>query len=469
VRAIIYCRVSSDQTGDFRSVESQEAECRAVCERNGWDVAEVLVDNDRGASRYSTKDRPEYKRLAKILKPGDVLVTWEASRAQRDLTAYVTLRDLCAERGVFWSYSGKLHDLTQGDARFSTGLDALLAEREAEQIRERVLRGKRAAAVDGRPAGRPPYGYRRQLDPETGKTVNWVIDPVTGPIVKDVIRRTLAGESLWSIVRDLEARGVPAPRVQKNAAKSWRPQRLRVTISSPTYAGVRTHQGKVIGKGTWQALITPEEHERLLAIFADPARRMTTHRGSEPRHLLSGIATCGECGSPVRFFGPKSMTPTYLCEGASCVRRRSDLVDMLVEETVIKRLSKLDAIALFAKKNDDEIAEALAHADTLKVRLASFVDKAADGELSATALAAVEKKLQPQIDAAEAKARANVTDPLVAKLVGPDAREKWEQFTVPDRRIVVQRLLTVKILRATKGNTRRFDPRDVDIRWRRAQ
>src|ERR1700687_5300489 len=61
-------------------------------------------------SRYSTKDRPEYKKLAKILKPGDVLVTWEASRAQRDLAAYVTLRDLCAERGVLLSYSGRTYD-----------------------------------------------------------------------------------------------------------------------------------------------------------------------------------------------------------------------------------------------------------------------------------------------------------------------------------------------------------------------
>ena len=466
MRAIVYCRVSSDQTGEFRSVESQEAECRAVCERNGWKVADVLVDNDRGASRYSTKDRPEYKKLAKILKPGDVLVTWEASRAQRDLTAYVTLRDLCAERGVFWSYSGKLHDLTQGDSRFSTGLDALLAEREAEQIRERVLRGKRAAAVEGRPAGRPPYGYRRQLDPETGKTVNWVIDPVTGPIVKDVIRRTLAGESLWSIVRDLEAQGVPAPQVQKNAAKSWRPQRLRVTISSPSYAGLRTHQGTVIGKGSWEAMISPDEHERLVAILSDPARR-STHQGPEPRHLLSGIATCGQCGSPMRFFGPKSMrTPTYLCEGASCVRRRSDLVDLLVTETIIERLERPDAVALFAEQGNDEMADALAHADTLKTRLAGFIDKAVAGEISNASFAQIEAKLLPQIAAAEAKARSTVTSPLVAELAGPDAREKWEALSVKDRRTVVQSLLDVKILKARKGNTRRFDPEDIEVTWR---
>ena len=66
--------------------------------------------------------------------------------------------------------------------------------------RERVLRGKRAVAVAGRPAGRPPYGYRRAIDPTTGKTDTWAIDEATGPIVKEVIGPTLAGESLWAIV-----------------------------------------------------------------------------------------------------------------------------------------------------------------------------------------------------------------------------------------------------------------------------
>ena len=83
------------------------------------------------------------------------------------------------------------------------------------------MRGKRTAAAAGRPAGRPPYGYRRQINPTTGKTDGWVIDENDGPIVAEVIRRTLAGESLWAIVRDLEARGMPAPQVQKNSVKAW--------------------------------------------------------------------------------------------------------------------------------------------------------------------------------------------------------------------------------------------------------
>src|SRR5687767_4299556 len=111
MRAVIYCRVSSDRRHG-RSVAEQEAECRAECERNGWNVVEVLQDNDRSASRHARKPRPQWERAKALISSGgaDVLVTWEASRAQRDLRAYTDLRELCAGAKVLWSYSGETYD-----------------------------------------------------------------------------------------------------------------------------------------------------------------------------------------------------------------------------------------------------------------------------------------------------------------------------------------------------------------------
>lgn len=451
---------------------SQEEECRAICEREGWEVADVLVDNDRGASRWSGKSRPEYQRLAEVLRQGDVLVTWEASRAGRDLDAYLALRTLCADRGVLWSYSGRTKDLSKGKDRFETGLDALLAEREAEDTRERVLRGKRAAAMSGRPAGRPPYGYRRRIDPSTGKTDGWLVDEHEGQVVKEVVGRTLAGESLWSIVRDFNERSVPAPTTQKNAAGAWRPQRLRVMISSPTYAGLRQHRGEVLvsqGRkvhGEWTALISEDDHDRILAIFSDPARATSTHRGIEPRHLLTGLAVCAECGGTMRFFGPKSLkTPRYICAEGSCVGRRADYVDALVVETLMERLSRRDAAITFASDGHGEAKEHLAEAETLRMRLSEFVDAAARGDVSASSLAGIEARLLPQIEAAEAGARAAIPSPLVASLVGREPRERWAGMTVKDRRTVVASLMDITILRSSVG-TRRFSPDDVEIAWR---
>lgn len=63
-----------------------------MCERNGWPVAEVLTDNDRSATRFAAKDHPQYARLSEVLRPGDVLVVWEPSRAGRPMDHYVDRR-----------------------------------------------------------------------------------------------------------------------------------------------------------------------------------------------------------------------------------------------------------------------------------------------------------------------------------------------------------------------------------------
>ncbi|MEW1933072.1 recombinase family protein [Rhodococcus sp. NPDC079359] len=453
MRAIIYCRVSSDQTGKAKSVADQERECRAVCEREGWAVAEVLTDNDRGASRWSTKDRPAYRRLAEVLQPGDVLVLWEASRASRDLAAYVLLRDLCASRGVKWCVSGKLLDPNSGDDRFGSGLDALLAEREAEQIRERVLRGKRSAALEGRPNGRLPYGYRRQFNQDTGKTERWVHDPATAPVVVEIIERFLAGESLHAVARDLQARQVPPP----SEGVPWRAQRIRTMISSPTYAGLRAQHGQVIGQGTWDALVSEETHHRVLGILADPARR--TSAGPGVKHLLTGIATCGVCGSGMRFFGPKSLkSPTYLCAENSCVRRRAQLVDDYVELKMIALLEDHDIAPV------DDVANGIlvAEIERQRRRLDHFVQQLADEQITDESFHKLEKAINTKISAATAKLRRATSSPLTSRISGPNAAAHWAQLDIPDRRQAIREHLSVTILPSSVG-TRQFSIDDVRV------
>jgi hypothetical protein len=53
VRAAIYVRISSDRTGAGLGVARQEEDCRALCERLGWQVVRVYPDND--VSAYSGK------------------------------------------------------------------------------------------------------------------------------------------------------------------------------------------------------------------------------------------------------------------------------------------------------------------------------------------------------------------------------------------------------------------------------
>lgn len=396
--------------------------------------------------------RPAYQRLAEVLEPGDVLVMWEASRAQRDLDAYVALRKLCAERKVLWSYSGRTFDLQRGDDRFTTGLDALLAEREAEDIRGRVLRAQRANAEQGLAHGRIPFGYVAERDEHTGQIINRVPDCETAPIVREMARRFLAGEPIRSITRDLNDREIPT----STGSGPWRTRMVTRILKSPTYAGLRTHLGHT-RPGVWEALISIEDHERLVSLLQDPTRR--TQRGMEPKHLLTGIARCGECKS--KLWRLKSGgNSAYTCMDNRCVSRKMKPVDMLVTEVVLKKLEKVSCPAAL---EDPRVEEALRTARELRARLDGFTDKAADGELSPAALARLEARLLPQIKTAERIANSNVS-PEVAELVGPNARRRWIDMSVPGRRNVVNSLVDVQIHPAPRGKL--FRPEFVEVTWR---
>ena len=123
---------------------------------------QALTDNDRSATRYATKERPEYARLRTVLAPGDVLVVWEPSRAGRSLDHDAGPAAASAlERGVLLSYRGRLFDLNDGDDRFSTtGIDAVVGEKQAEDTRKQILRAESANLAAGRPHGKLLYGYR---------------------------------------------------------------------------------------------------------------------------------------------------------------------------------------------------------------------------------------------------------------------------------------------------------------------
>jgi site-specific DNA recombinase len=118
LRAAIYTRVSSDPNDRGRSVEEQEVECRRWIEREGWDLIEpVYCDNDRSASRYARRARPDWQRLTEDLARGriDVLVVWEISRTTRDRVVWAALVESCLDRDVKLCIDGRLHDLADPD------------------------------------------------------------------------------------------------------------------------------------------------------------------------------------------------------------------------------------------------------------------------------------------------------------------------------------------------------------------
>src|SRR3954447_23762852 len=94
--AAIYARISRDREGAGLGVERQEADCRALAKRLGWEVVAVYVDND--ISAYSGKPRPQYRAMLDAVRARQVqgIVAWHSDRLHRrptELEEFITLAE----------------------------------------------------------------------------------------------------------------------------------------------------------------------------------------------------------------------------------------------------------------------------------------------------------------------------------------------------------------------------------------
>ncbi|WP_186763304.1 recombinase family protein [Lentzea tibetensis] len=443
LRALVYARASADKE---KSVEDQADECLEFCEEEQFEVIKVLRENERSASRYATKERPEFKKVLAAMRAGqvDVLVTWENSRAHRDLAVYVELRQICEEFNVLWAYGGEVYDMHDPADRQATAQDAVRSESESDGISTRVARGVRRRAKKGLWHGALQYGYKREYDPDTGTVLRQVVDPVTSAVVRQIVDRLLAGDSVTSIVNDLNERGVPCPR-----RGIWGASKIRHLALNKVVAGKRVHKGEVIGDGQWPAIVTPTEHAALTALLTHPSRR-TNKDGTRVKHLLSGIATCGQCGSPVGRIRADGFE-AYACRKNRHVVRLQTRVDAFVQEALLTALEDPASADLFQVDQQDDVASALDEAKELRARLESFYRQAALGKLSETGLAAIEAELLPLVQKAEEKLEQASVPAVLAGMVGPNARQVWAALTLVQRRAAIRAVMQPRIMPVGRG------------------
>ncbi|WGH84854.1 recombinase family protein [Auritidibacter ignavus] len=97
--ALIYTRASMDRKYLMRSTGDQETDCRTWCDQQEWAVGKVITDANRSASKWRTREREGFEEALTLIASNeyDAFVTWEPSRAGRELLAYVQLRG-CVQR-----------------------------------------------------------------------------------------------------------------------------------------------------------------------------------------------------------------------------------------------------------------------------------------------------------------------------------------------------------------------------------
>lgn len=458
--ALIYTRVSEDRSGG-RSPKEQEAEARQVCEREGWEVLEVVTDSV-GASRHSKGTRPGWARVLKMLSTGkvDILVTWEASRAQRDLAAYAALRDLCARHGVRWSYKGRTYDLASSGDRFTTGLDGLLAERESDEISDRVKRAMRASAAQGRPPGRRLFGYQRTYDATTGRLVGQEPHDTEAAIVRGIFDGFLGGQGIRTLARELNRRSVTT-----STGASWADTQIKRVLTNSAYTAKRVHRGEVIGAADWPPLVDSETFDRVQARLAAMAQRRTRH--TRTARLLTGVGRCGTCGGKLSAGHDRHRRKVYQCRTGFCVARDLLKLDAFISSVVVERLSRPDVTeALRGVAPDPAFEVARDRAQQLRAQLDDAVDQFTRGELTGATLAKVEARLLPLIAEVEQDARRALV-PLEVEVPADDVFSWWESLTSEIRREVLATLIAAVVVMPTGRGRRELDPSAIRVEWRR--
>lgn len=460
--AAIYTRLSK---GYGRSIEEQEAEDRAECERLGWDIAEVYSDASRSASRFATRERKDWTRLLADLDAGrfGVLMLWEPSRGDRDAPSWFQLLATCRKRDVKIHITShhQTYDMDSPRDWRTLAEDGVDSTYESEKIRVRIKRSVSANASAGRPHGRTPYGYERIYDQHTKQLVKQKPHPEHAPVVAEIFQRVAEGEPVLAIARDLTARGIPGP-----GGGQWSRVMLRNIASNPAYIGRRKWKGQEM-PGIWEPLVEEPVYHRARMILADPTRAHV--RPTRARHLLSYIGTCDECGAPLSAAPRGPRRNLYGCSGKGCVFIREDWLDAHVSAVVVAILSDEEFYRAGIAADDKAVLEARAEADELQGRLDEMAGLAAIGQIAPRQMAIAESKLRPKINAAHERAAAAAVPLEIRDLAGHRAEMPvfWDLLPLARKKQLLRILigggiLTVKVRKPQPGGVRgKFNPARV--------
>jgi DNA invertase Pin-like site-specific DNA recombinase len=462
VRAGIYARISSDREGDGLGVGRQLQDCERLAAQKGWEVVGRYVDDD--VSAYSGRRRPEYARLLDDLREGTIsgVLVYHLDRLHRQPKELEEFFEVCKAAGVhdLATVTGRIN-LADPDGQFQARILGAVARKESDDKSRRIRRKHEELAFRGRSSGggTRPYGYERG-----GKR----IDPAEASIVRECVRRFLAGESLRSITADLNARGVATA-----TGGRWAPQTLRRMLGSGRISGQREHRGEIVAVAEWPAIITPAETAQIRARLADPGRR--TNKAAR-RYLLGGLLTCGQCGEKLVARPRAGGQRRYACakgpgfSGCGRTYINADEVERFVADAVWRRLDSPELAAALERRRSaaPETQRWLEEAEAAQAKLAELAALWGSGELDRSEWRAAKEAIAQRLTAARKQlakqTRSNVLDGYAGS--GEALRAEWDELDLSQQHAIVAAVVDHVIVGPGRRGYNRFDESRLSAFWR---
>jgi site-specific DNA recombinase len=307
MKAAIYCRVSTDnQEREGTSLQTQLENCLTYCQDKGYyDVAYRFSEAYSGL----TLDRPKLTELRELVRSGDidVIVCYSLDRLSRDPTHGVILIQELEKYNV--SLEAVTEDVENTElGKLISYIRGFASKLEAEKIRERTSRGRRAKAKLGHITGGGfartyGYDYIKKNDNNSGRRV---INETEAEHVRQMYQWLVnEGMSTTGITNRLNSMGVPAKR-----GGYWTKQTVSAILTNKSYAGktyaftMKRNNAKYSRpKEDWIEIpdVTPAiiDHETFEAAQNQlRINRNKTVNTTKHEYLLRGHIRCRQCGRP---------------------------------------------------------------------------------------------------------------------------------------------------------------------------
>jgi len=476
VRTAVYVRISRDKTGESLGVERQEDDCRELADRLGWTVTRVYCDND--ISAYSGKRRPDYELMLTDIAAGkvDAVVAWHPDRLYRSLKDLERVIDLAEQHRIqLKTVNGGDLDLSNSSGRMLARILGSVARQESEHKGERVHAARVQSAKRGVwHGGLRPYGYTGGVPKdESGQPIPGVkpmqVVPDEAAEVAKMCNAIASGQSLRSVVRDLNTRGVPT---STGNGSRWQSKTVREMLMRPTLAGYSVHKGEIVGKGTWEPIVEETVWRTVVAVLSNPARAAADGErlGRGVSWLGSGIYRCGVCGETLKVSTSSGSRKAYRCknrDGRQHVSRTTTALDAWVEALVIDYWSKPGRVekmlAHDSTADTKALRKELADFNTEKDKLAVAHGK---GQIDLGQLVTATKVFDDRAKTITKQlAAAGWRSPLEPFAHG-DVCDVWAALTLAQRRAILKVTATITVepigRRPTKDES--ID-KGVTVRW----
>jgi len=298
-----YIRVSTAKQGEGASLEAQKDAITVFASQNGIQITKWFEELETA----SKSGRPVFGDMLKQLKQGraEGVIMHRIDRSARNFSDWARL-DEVSRSGIKVFFAADSLDFDTRGGRLLADIQMALAADYSRNLSIEAKKGLYGRLKQGIYPFRAPIGYR---DEGGGQLKS--IDPIKGPLVKELFRLYLTGDySITTLTDEMCRRGLTGynnrPVVRRN---------VETILKTPFYCGQILVMGKLY-KGNHEPLITVAQYRQVQAIKSRRYGKKNTKHG----HPYRGLIHCGHCKSLLTAEKQRQQV-YYRCHTSDCPGR----------------------------------------------------------------------------------------------------------------------------------------------------